>query len=218
MMSARPQMDHEMSAITNDLLEMTNLVEETIRNAIKSLVERDSELARDLINSDEEIDDLEDVIKDKCLKFLATQQPLAGDLRHMISVMQMVRDLERIGDHCEDIAKYTLRFENEEYMKELIDIPRMADMAARMVKNAIDAFVNKDLRLARKVWKADEEVDELFRNIYDELMGLIDKDPAKANQSVMFLFIAAHLERIADYATNICEETVFAMEGSYEME
>ncbi|HYE69053.1 MAG TPA: phosphate signaling complex protein PhoU [Anaerovoracaceae bacterium] len=218
MMSARPQMDHEMSAITNDLLEMTNLVEETIRNAIKSLVERDSELARDLINSDEEIDDLEDVIKDKCLKFLATQQPLAGDLRHMISVMQMVRDLERIGDHCEDIAKYTLRFENEEYMKELIDIPRMADMAARMVKNAIDAFVNKDLRLARKVWKADEEVDELFRNIYDELMGIIDQDAAKANQSVMFLFIAAHLERIADYATNICEETVFAMEGSYEME
>ncbi|MDD3169141.1 MAG: phosphate signaling complex protein PhoU [Eubacteriales bacterium] len=217
-MTARPQMDHEMSVITNDLLDMTTLIEDTIRNAIKSLVEKDCDLARNLINSDEEIDDLEDTIKDKCLKFLATQQPLAGDLRHMISIMQMVRDLERIGDHCEDIAKYTLRFENEEYMKELIDIPRMAEMAAKMVKNAIDSFVNKDLRLARKVWKADEEVDELFRNIYDELMSIIDQDPAKANQSVMFLFIAAHLERIADYATNICEETVFAMEGNYEME
>jgi phosphate transport system protein len=197
---------------------MTGLVEETIRNAIKSLVEKDSELARNLIANDEEIDDLEDVIKDKCLKFLATQQPLAGDLRYMISVMQMVRDLERIGDHCEDIAKYTLRFENETYMKELIDIPRMAEMATKMVKNAIDSFVHKDLRLARKVWKADEEVDELFRNIYDELMGIINQEPLKANQSAMFLFIAAHLERIADYATNICEETVFAMEGSYEME
>jgi phosphate transport system protein len=197
---------------------MTSLVEDTIRNAIKSLVERDSELARTLISSDEEIDDLEDRIKDKCLKFLATQQPLAGDLRYVISIMQMVRELERMGDHCEDIAKYTLRFENEEYMKELIDIPRMADMAAKMVKNAIDAFVNKDLRLARKVWKADEEVDELFRNIYEELMGIIDQDAAKANQSVQFLFIAAHLERIADYATNICEETVFAMEGNYDME
>jgi len=217
-MAARPQMDHEMSMITNDLLEMTELVEETIRNAIKSLQERDSELARNIINDDEKIDDLEDEIKDKCLKFLATQQPLAGDLRYMISVMQMVRDLERIGDHCEDIAKYTLRFENEEFMKELVDIPRMAEMAARMVKNAIDAFVNKDLRLARKVWKADEEVDELFRNIYDELMGIIDEDASKSNQSVMFLFIAAHLERIADYATNVCEETVFAMEGNYEME
>ncbi len=217
-MSARPQMDHDMSIITNDLLNMTGLVEETIRNAIKSLVEKDSELARNLIANDEEIDDLEDVIKDKCLKFLATQQPLAGDLRYMISVMQMVRDLERIGDHCEDIAKYTLRFENETYMKELIDIPRMAEMATKMVKNAIDSFVHKDLRLARKVWKADEEVDELFRNIYDELMGIINQEPLKANQSAMFLFIAAHLERIADYATNICEETVFAMEGSYEME
>lgn len=217
-MTARPQMDHEMSIITKDLLEMTGMVEETIRNAIKSLVEKDSEMARNLIADDEKIDDIEDVIKDKCLKFLATQQPLAGDLRYMISVMQMVRDLERIGDHCEDIAKYTLRFENEEYMKELIDIPRMADMATKMVKNAIDAFVHRDLRLARKVWKTDEEVDELFRNIYDELMGIIDQDAAKANQSVMFLFIAAHLERIADYATNICEETVFAMEGNYEME
>jgi phosphate transport system regulatory protein PhoU len=217
-MSARPQMEHEISVITNDLLEMTELIDETIRNAIKSLKEKDSDLAREIIKDDEKIDDLEDEIKDKCLKFLATQQPLAGDLRFMISVMQMVRDLERIGDHCEDIAKYTLRFENEEYMKELIDIPIMADMAAKMVKNSIDAFVNKDLRLARKVWKADEEVDELFRNIYDELMGFIERDARKANQSVMFLFIAAHLERIADYSTNICEETVFAMEGNYVME
>ena len=217
-MVGRPQMDHEMSIITNDLLKMTNLVDETIRNAIKSLIERDSDLARKIIDDDERIDDLEDEIKDRCLKFLATQQPLAGDLRYSISIMQMVRDLERIGDHCEDIAKYTLRFENEEYMKELIDIPRMADMSAKMVKNAIDAFVNKDFRLARKVWKADEEVDELFRNIYDELMGMVNQDAKKANQSVMFLFIAAHLERIADYATNICEETVFAMEGNYQME
>lgn len=217
-MTARPQMDHEMSIITDDLLEMTCLVDEAIRDAIKSLTEKDSDLARKIIDDDERIDDLEDKIKDKCLKFFATQQPLAGDLRYSISIMQMVRDLERIGDHCEDIAKYTLRLENEEYMKELIDIPRMADMSAKMVKNAIDAFVNKDLRLARKVWKADEEVDELFRNIYDELMGMLSKDASKASQSVMFLFIAAHLERIADYATNICEETVFAMEGKYQME
>lgn len=217
-MAARPQMDHEMSVITDELIELTNLVDKTIKNAIKSLIEKDSDLARKTIDDDQNIDDLEDEIKDKCLKFLATQQPLAGDLRYCISVMQMVRDLERIGDHCEDIAKYTLRFENEEYMKELIDIPRMADMASRMVKNAIDAFVNKDLRLARKVWKADEEVDEIFRNIYDELMGIIDRDATKANQSVMFLFIAAHLERIADYATNICEETVFSLEGNYDME
>ncbi|WP_027399569.1 phosphate signaling complex protein PhoU [Anaerovorax odorimutans] len=217
-MTARPQMDYEISVITDELLDMTQLVKESIINASKSLEEKDSQLARSIIDNDEQIDDIEDAINDKCLKFLATQQPLAGDLRYCISIMKMVRDLERIGDHCEDIAKYTLRFENEEYMKELIDIPRMADMAAKMVKNAIDAFVNKDLRLARKVWKADEEVDEMFRNIYDELLDIADNDSTKTKQSIMFLFIAAHLERIADYGTNICEETVFVMEGNYEME
>ncbi|MDD4564372.1 MAG: phosphate signaling complex protein PhoU [Eubacteriales bacterium] len=216
-MTARP-IDHDIREITDDLLKMTKLVEETIRDSIKSLKEKNSDLARAIIANDENIDDQEDTIRDKCLKLLATQQPLAGDLRHMISIMQMIRDLERIGDHCEDIAKYTLRFEKMEFIKEIIDIPIMADMSAKMVKNAIDAFVNSDLRLARKVWKTDEEVDEMFRNIYDELMSIIDKEPDKSNQSVMFLFIASHLERIADYATNICEETVFAMEGNYEME
>ncbi len=211
-------MDHEMTLIVNELLEMGALVENTIRMAIKSLKEKDAPLARQIILDDEKIDTLEDSIGDRCIKFMATQQPLAGDLRMSISILRMIRDLERIGDHCEDIAKYTLRLENETYIKELIDIPRMAELAARMVKDAIDAFVTKDLRLARKVWKADEDVDELFRNIYDELLDMISGEPAKAKQSVMFIFIAAHLERIADYSTNICEETVFAMEGTYSME
>lgn len=217
-MTARPQMDHEMSIIAEDLLNMTALVEETILAAIRSLKEKDSKLARAIIDGDEKIDDLESMIADKTLKFLATQQPLAGDLRRCISILQLIRDLERIGDHCEDIAKYTLRLENQEYIKELVDIPRMADMAAKMVKNAIDAFVNRDLRLARKVWIFDEEVDELFRNIYDELMDMVGSDQQRNKQSVMFLFIASHLERIADYATNICEETVFAIEGIVDME
>ncbi len=217
-MAARTQMDHDISVIVNELLEMGALVENTIRLAIKSLKEKDAALARRIIDDDEKIDTIEDSIGDKCIKFMATQQPLAGDLRMAISVLRMIRDLERIGDHCEDIAKYTLRLENEEYIKELIDIPRMAELAARMVRDALDAFVNRDLRLARKVWKADEDVDELFRNINDELLDLLANDPPKAKQSVMFIFIAAHIERIADYSTNICEETVFAMEGTYQME
>lgn len=217
-MAPRPQMEQELNAIKEEILIMTDLVFNTIINAVKSLKEKDMDLARKIIDEDEAIDDMDDLINDKCYKFLATQQPLAGDLRYCISIMKMVRDLERIGDHCEDIAKYTLRFENQEYIKELIDIPRMADMAAKMVENAITAFVERDLRLARKVWKADEEVDELFRNIYDELLNLAEKETKNTKQSIMFLFIAAHLERIADYATNICEEVVFALEGIYEME
>ncbi len=217
-MTARPQMDHEMAIILNELLEMGARVEDAIRLAIKSLKEKDSAMARKIIDDDQKIDDLEDEIRDKCIKFMARQQPLASDLRMTISILQMIRDLERIGDHCEDISKYTLRLEHEQYIKELIDIPRMADLAAKMVKDALDSFVNKDLRLARRVWKSDEEVDELYRNINDELLDLMTKDSAKVKQSVMFTFISAHLERIADYATNICEETVYAIEGDFRME
>lgn len=217
-MVARPTMDSEMKVIGDEVIKMGSVVEEAILGSIKSLKEKNSDLARSIIDGDEVIDDLEDSISSMCYKFMATQQPVAGDLRYVISIMQIIRDLERIGDHCEDIAKYTLRLENEEYIKDLVDIPRMADMSSRMVKNAIDSYIHRDLRLARKVWKADEEVDEIFRDINDELLGLAEADHMKTRQSVMFLFIAAHLERIADYATNICEEAVFVMEGEYNME
>ena len=215
---ARPALEAELKQIGDSLVEMGELVEEAISSAIKSLKDGDLEAARLIIADDSRIDDIEDEIDALCLKFLATQTPVAGDLRYVISIMNVARDLERIGDHCEDIAKYTLRFENEVFFKELIDIPRMADRSSRMVKNAIDAFVHRDLRLARRVWKDDEEVDELFRDLHDELLETATKDVKNAKQCIMFLFIAAHLERIADYATNICEETVFVLEGSFDME
>lgn len=218
MTPVKTHMDQEMELVFQKLGELTDRIDITIKEAIASVKNKDTELARRIIDNDEAIDVLEEEIGDKCIRILATQQPLAGDLRKVVSIMKMIKDLERIGDHCEDIAKYTLRLENEDYFKELVDIPRMADYAARMVRNAIDAFINMDLRLARKVWKADEEVDEIFRDIYAELLAFIDEDASKAKQSVMFLFIASHLERIADYATNICEETVFAMEGTHDME
>ena len=215
---ARPVLESEMKQIGDSVVQMGELIELSISGAIKSFREKDSNAARAIIADGERIDDMEDEINTSCFEFLATQQPLAGDLRHMISIMKVVRDLERIGDHCEDIAKYTMRFENETLFKEVIDIPRMADISSRMVKNAIDAFVHRDLRLARRVWKADEDVDEIFRDLFDELIDIADKEPQHAKQCIMLLFIAAHLERIADYATNICEETVFVIEGTMNME
>lgn len=217
-MAARPTMENEMKHIGDEVTKMGEIVETSIVDSIRSLKDKDGELARQIIAGDEVIDDIQDAINDMCYKFLATQQPVAGDLRYIISIMKIINDLERIGDHCEDIAKYTLRLESQEYIKDLIDIPRMADMSSRMVKNAIDSYVHRDLRLARKVWKADEEVDEIFRDVYDELVDIAEESREKSRQSIMFLFIAAHLERIADYATNICEETVFVLEGTYEME
>ena len=217
-MAPRPKMDQELVEINDLVTKMTQQIEGAIVDSIKSIKEKDMELARKIIDNDEAIADMDDEINEKCYLFLATQSPLAGDLRYCISIMKMVTDLERIGDHCEDLAKYAIRMEHEEYYKELIDLPRMAEMAASMVKNAIRAFLDRDLRLARKVWKADEEVDELFRTIYEEQLNIAASDVKNTRLSIMFAFVAAHLERIADYATNICEETVFSLEGDYHME
>lgn len=217
-MAPRENLDTALLGINEKVMEMGQLVEQAIREATRSIKEKDQAMARAIIDGDEVIDDMEDEIRKECFRFLATQAPVAGDLRYAISTMGAVRDLERIGDHCEDLAKYTLRLENAEYYKELVDIPRMANMSANMVVNAIKAFVEKDLRLARKVWKADEEVDELFQYLFEEQLKIATEDPNKAEVAVPFAFIAAHLERIADYATNICEETVFCLQGEYEME
>jgi len=215
---ARPTFDKELQIISEKVTLMSEFVENAIMESIKALKSKDLVLANKVIDDGDAVDDMEDEIKDICFKFLATQAPLAGDLRYVISIMKIVRDIERIGDHCEDISKYAIRFAGEDFVKELIDIPRMADMSSRMVKNSIDSFIHRDLRLARRVWKKDEEVDELFRNLYDELLGLAAEDSKKTRQCIMLLFIAAHLERIADYATNICEEAVFVQEGDYRME
>lgn len=217
-MTPRPKMDQELVEINNKVTQMSEKVEEAIVDSLRPIKEKDMELARKIIDNDTQIDDMEDEINEMCFLFLATQQPLASDLRYCISIMKMVTDLERIGDHCEDLAKYAIRMEHQEYYKELIDLPRMADMAARMVKNSIRAFLGRDLKLARKVWKADEEVDELYRDVYEEQLDIAVADNANTRLSIMFAFVAAHLERIADYATNICEETVFSLEGAYEME
>lgn len=213
----RPQFHQELEVIHNELLKMGSLVEEAILMAIQSLKNKDLELANKVIQSDSRIDAIEDSIEDKCIIFIARQHPLAGDLREIMVISKMITDLERIGDHCEDIAKYTIKLKDQKYIKELIDIPKIADMTSKMVTKALDAFVNKDADLAREVWKMDNEIDNLYKSIYNELLEIMGEDKSKIFQCTTFLFITAHLERIADYATNICEKTVYSTEGSYHM-
>lgn len=217
-MVLKPKIDQELVPIKELVTQMAEKVEEAILQSVTAIKEKDSQLARQIVDNGDIIDDMDEEINEKCYRFMATQSPMVGDLRYCISIMKMVSDLERIGDHCEDIAKYAIRLEKEEYYKEIIDLPRMADMAANMVRNAIHAFLDRDLKMARKVWRADEEVDELFRMIHEEQMEVVVSQPEYAKQAMVFAFIAAHLERIADYATNICEETVFSLEGDYMME
>jgi phosphate transport system protein len=217
-MVPRVRMIQEMESINEKISAMGVQVEQDIIMAVKALQERDTELARQIIDNGDVVDDLEEEIQRECFSFLATQSPVGSDLRYCISVMKMIRDLERIGDHCEDLAKYTMRLEKADYGQELVNIPRMADMSAKMVGNAIQSFLTRDLRMARKVWKADEEMDELFRTVYDKQIELATQKQGNTEVYIMFAFIAAHLERIADYATNICEETVFSIEGEIAME
>ena len=217
-MVPRVRMLQEMESINCKICAMTEQVENDILMAVKALVERDTQLARQIIDNGDVVDDLEEDIQRECFNFLATQSPVGSDLRYCVSVMKMIRDLERIGDHCEDLAKYTMRLENADYGQELVNIPRMAELSAKMVSNAIQSFLSRDLRMARKVWKADEEIDEMFRKVYDTQIQLATQKQGNTEVYIMFAFIAAHLERIADYATNICEETVFSIEGEIAME
>lgn len=217
-MTGRPKMDAEITTIQDNVIELATLVEDAITYSVKAIKEQDAELARAVIDGDQKIDDLEEDINEACFTLLATQGPFATDLRYCVSIMKMIRDLERIGDHCEDMAKLAIRMLEENYYKDLVDIPRMAEMARQMVMNSISAFIDRDLRMSRKVWKLDEEADELFRFIFDEQLKIAEKNPEYAKLALMFSFIAAHLERIADYATNICEETVFLIEGDINME
>jgi phosphate transport system protein len=217
-MVPRVRMLQEMESINGKICAMTEQVEKDILMAVKALVDRDTDLARQIIDNGDVVDDLEEDIQRECFNFLATQSPVGSDLRYCISVMKMIRDLERIGDHCEDLAKYTMRLKNADYGQELVNIPRMAELSAKMVSNAIQSFMTRDLRMARKVWKADEEIDEMFRTVYDAQIQLATQKQGNTEVYIMFAFVAAHLERIADYATNICEETVFSIEGEIAME
>lgn len=214
----RPQLYHELENIHNELLKMGSMVEEAILHSIQSLKNKDIELAKQVIDADGKINEIEASIDDKCIKFIARQHPLAGDLREIMVISKMITDLERIGDHCEQIAKYTIKLKDQKYIKELIDIPKIADLVSKMVTKSLDAFVKRDADLARTIWKTDDEIDHMYKAIYNELMEIMEEDKMKIFQCVTFMFITAHLERIADYATNICEKTVYTCEGEYNMD
>ena len=213
----RSQLTNELEKLHNDLLKMGSMVEEAILDAIKSLKNQDSKLANKVIENDRYINQIEEEIEDKCIKLIATQQPMAIDLREICSILRLIVDLERMADHSVDIAKITIQLVDEKYMKALIDIPRMADLAADMVMKSLDAFVKKDIELAKETWYLDKTIDQIYDQVYRELLTYMIEDPRKITQSTNFLFICAHIERIADYAKNVCEKVVYIQTGDYWM-
>lgn len=205
--------DEELTRLNERLLRMARLVEESIALAIKGLKERQEEYAHDVLKREGNVNLLEIEIDELCMKLLALRQPVASDLRFITSAMKIAGELERMGDLAVNIAEVSLELLKVPLLKPLIDIPRMASVAQGMVKDSLNAFINRDEKLARAVCERDDEVDSLNDQIFRELLTYMISDPSTINRAVGLILIGRHLERIADHATNIGEDVIYLVLG-----
>jgi len=211
--TTRHTFDMALEDLQREILRMGSLVEKAIADAVQSLAKQDIELAKKVVAGDQVIDDLELDIEDKCMKLIATQQPIAKDLRRIGTGFRIITDLERMADHATDIAKVTIRFADQPLIKPLIDIPKMAGLAQNMVRGVLDAYVQGNVILAQETCNADDEIDRLYRLVFDELLEIMQKDTSTIFQATHLLFVARYLERIADHATNIGEGVIYLETG-----
>lgn len=205
--------DEELKTLKEKILQMGAMVEAQIANAIKSLVERDSDLARETIEKDHRVNAMDVEIDDDSVRLIALHQPMANDLRFITTAMKISTELERMSDLAENIAERALELNEEQQLKPYIDIPRMAVHAQQMVKEALDAFVNRNIELAWKVIHDDDFIDGLTHQIFRELSSFMVEDPHTITRAIRITFISKYLERIADHATNIAELVVYLVEG-----
>lgn len=205
--------DEELKTLKEKILRMGAMVEEQIAHAIKALVDRDSDLARRVIENDHRVNALDVEIDEDCLRLIALHQPMAGDLRFLTTAMKISTELERMSDLAENISERVIELNEEPQLKPYIDIPRMAERAQAMVKESLDAFVNRNSELARKVCRDDDFIDDLNHQIFRELLSFMIEDPQTTTRSIRITFISKYLERIADHATNIAELVVYLVEG-----
>jgi phosphate transport system protein len=212
----RSSFERQLSEVEEDMLVMAGMVERAIERSIEALKNRDIELARVVIVEDIEINKKRYDTEEKCLELLATQQPMAHDLRTIVAVLHIIVDLERMGDHAEGIAKIAIMLADDPPLKPYIDIPRMAEVASRMLTQSLDAFKRRDVELARKTCDDDDLVDQLYDQVYHELLVFMLNDPRTIERATHITWIAHNLERIADRVTNICERVVYMEQGKYE--
>jgi len=207
------QFDQELSQLKEKLLYMGGLAEEMIRDSIRALRERNSDLAGEVIDRDLTCNRFEVEIDELAIQILALRQPAARDLRFLTTALKISTDIERIADEAVNIAERTLELNREPQLKPYIDIPRMAEMAQGMLKEALDAFVHHDTRLAYTVCERDDAIDDLNRQILRELLTYMIEDPGSITRATKIIFVSKYLERIADHATNIAEMVVYMVEG-----
>jgi phosphate transport system protein len=209
----REAFEQELLRLQNDMLTMAETVENALSDSVESLKRRDMDWSKRLIDQDRLINQKRFSIEAECLIVVATQQPMASDLRIIAAILFIVNELERIGDYAKGIAKINLMIGPGPLLKPLIDVPRMAEKARSMLHRAVEAFVARDVATARQIPAEDDEVDALFEQVNRELLTYIMGDPRMIGQANSLLWVAHNLERAADRVTNLCERTVFAVTG-----
>jgi phosphate transport system protein len=211
--SVRRTLEAEIQDLRNDLLYLGSMVEQQILESVDALKRRDLEASEKIIQNDLLVNKKRYLIEEKVMIVIATQQPMAHDLRLLASVLEIAGEVERMGDYAKGIAKISVRMKDEPLLKPLIDVPKMAEKGADMLHRALIAFTNEDAAVARSIPAEDDVVDALYDRVYHDLMDLIMNDPAEVQKANWLLWVAHNLERVADRVTNICERTVFVASG-----
>ena len=208
----RTKFDEQLFQLNQEMMHMGTMIEEAIQKAIEALVKQDVEIAKQILNGDEEVDREQKRIENICFNLLMQQQPVAKDLRVISAAMKMVTDMERIVDHAADIAEVTMMMANHPYIEKLELINQMASETTMMLIQSIEAYVEKDMEKAQAVIKHDDVVDELFDKVKQKLIQMIHKNPEDGEQATDLLLVAKYFERIGDHATNIAEWVIFSLD------
>jgi len=213
---SRERFEQEMGRLQKNVLELGTMAERAVRAAVDALARQDLDAARRIMDGDHLINERRFDLENEILTIIATQQPMAVDLRKLASMLELASEVERIADYAKGIANIAVMIGTEPLVKPLVDIPRMADVACGMLHRALEAFARWDVDLARSVPKEDEEVDVLYDRIYRDLIAVIVKDPRTLDQAIRLSWVAYNLERVADRVSNLCERVVFAVHGRME--
>jgi len=212
-MEIRTTFHKRLKEIQDDILVMGSMVEKAILRSIDALKNRDLEIANQVVANDIQINDKRFDIEEKCIELIATQQPMASDLRTIVSVLSIITDLERIGDYADGIAKIAIMLSDEPPLKPLIDIPRMAEKVSDMLHRSLDAFIRRDAETARQIATEDDEVDDLHHQVLRELFTFMVEDPKTITRATRLIWVNQNLERCGDRVTNICERVIFLVTG-----
>jgi len=215
-MEIRTTFHKKLREIQDDVVAMGNMVEKANSKSVEALKERNLTMAREVIADDMKVNQKRFTIEEKCVQLIATQQPMAGDLRAIICVLNIITEIERIGDHAEGIAKIVLMIGDEPPLKPLIDLSRMAEIVNDMLHHSLEALIDRDVEKAKAIANQDDQVDEIYDQVFRDLLTFMSEDPMTVTRATRLIWVAHNLERSADRVTNICERIVYMVTGKME--